>query len=525
MKKLLLFVLTFSMVISMALPFSFSVAAEGEDVIEIDTAEELLAIGTDETTLAGNYKLTADIVTATGIKGSFKGTFDGNGHKVTGLTTSLFEIVIGGTVKNLTVSANIVGYSTHGTDNNGDIKSATQVGILTNKTEYAAVLENITTLGSITWNAQNPDNSTKYTTTVGGLVGEVWAKLNYTATITNCVNKADITVSNTTKWGSFGGIVGFCSGHGTLNITKCVNEGTLTKDAGDTSPGGIIGRFNEKVSGTTYVTGNIVECANLGDIYVINGAKVETAAGIVGNITTGTISKCYNVGTIDPDKTNKSAGFIGYANAQNKSLVVEYCYNLSPNILTAEFWVGIKNTTNIIFRGCYFITEDGRTASAGNWNAVWESSDTSDPCKSVAKVQDLYGMLSDNGYVMDPNVAYPILPFQLNNLTLEHTDTDGSSFFYQQGTTDTSKFRIIGLIDTDVAKTASKIEVTFTNAEGDTKTFVLGDDEKVYAYSSIDATFNGTTVTYVACDGAVILGWVFSGVPAGYVPSAAVIVE
>ena len=67
---------------------------------------------------------------------------------------------------------------------------------------------------------------------------------------------------------------------------------------------------------------------------------------------------------------------------------------------------------------------------------------------------------------------------------------------------------------------------TFTNeATNDSKKFILGDDETVYAYSSIDATFNGTTVTYVACDDAVILGWVFSGVPAGYVPSAAVIVE
>ena len=526
MKKLLLFVLAFSMVISFALPFSFSAVAEGEDVIEIDTAEELLAIGTDETTLAGNYKLTADIVTTTGIEGDFTGTFDGDGHKISGLTTALFQEITGATVKNVTVSGNVVGSSA---------AKADRGAIVIEKIDTSATVENVVVEGTLTYDLNTIESY------VGALVGECWPGSAGTnpdpeINIIGCTNKARLEITDPHKF-SVGGLIGYCGGFGILNVTECVNEGdinvTYTNDATafEGTISGVIGRGNESKTNNDIVRIYLERCANVGDITInaLEGKDIKGSAnGVIGQMPAGYLKYCYNAGNIVHNGNGNANGLIGWQHSKAatiKTFSLEYCYNLSETRVDYEFVPAINQVdwsdTALLLQGNHYLT--GANSLFGSVAA--EHLDNGDPNVECANVEEMFESLAQYGYVRDPNVAYPILPFQLNNLTLEHTDTDGSSFFYQQGTTDTSKFRIIGLIDTDVAKTASKIEVTFTNAEGDTKTFVLGDDEKVYAYSSIDATFNETTVTYVACDGAVILGWVFSGVPAGYVPSAAVIVE
>jgi len=67
--------------------------------IEISTADQLQAIGADETSLAGEYILVNDIDLAgypwKAIFG-FSGTFDGNGHIVKNLTTNNTENRAGG---------------------------------------------------------------------------------------------------------------------------------------------------------------------------------------------------------------------------------------------------------------------------------------------------------------------------------------------------------------------------------------------------------------------------------------------
>ena len=81
MKKTLSFVLIAAMLLCMAPAFSIF----ADEVIEIDTFEEFLAI---EDNLSGNYKLTADITVTEGLSYKeegklFTGTFDGDGHTVT----------------------------------------------------------------------------------------------------------------------------------------------------------------------------------------------------------------------------------------------------------------------------------------------------------------------------------------------------------------------------------------------------------------------------------------------------------
>ena len=96
-------------------------------VIEISTAEELAGIGNDpDYPLSGNYILTADIdlggkdsiQTPVGKSNPFTGTFDGNGHSITGLyintpgnnNTGLFAQICGNAeIRNLTVEGYVKG--------------------------------------------------------------------------------------------------------------------------------------------------------------------------------------------------------------------------------------------------------------------------------------------------------------------------------------------------------------------------------------------------------------------------------
>ena len=414
MRKIFLYVLTIAMVISLAAPFA---SFAEEDVIEISNAAELAAIGTDETTLAGNYKLTADIEAETGISGNFIGTFDGDGHTVSGLTTALFETIgdgtTGATVKNVTVDATITGASTHGSNPTATtFEDPTRVGILTQKINPDCVVENVTTCGSIDW------DSAGFATMTGGIAGETWAGSASsdplkTITISGCTNKATITVANTVKIGSVGGIVGFCTGYGTLEVTQCVNEGNIVLTGGHTSPAGIVGRFNEaKDAGTSlYPTGMLTECANLGDITVNNRAGGEYTCGIVASIKKGTISKCYNVGELTD--SNGAFGIFGYTNADNNTLTVEYCYNATEAAIKGELWHTLKGATNVTILNCYYLA--GRSfAAKADWTGDAGAAGKREPL-SADTVADIAAALSAHGYVANPDaeLGYPVLPFQI----------------------------------------------------------------------------------------------------------------
>lgn len=110
----------------------------------------------------------------------------------------------------------------------------------------------------------------------------------------------------------------------------------------------------------------------------------------------------------------------------------------------------------------------------------------------------------------------------VDSLSLEHhaNKENGASFYYQENA-DKSSYRIIGLID----------EVSVANINGIKIAFSDGTTEKsvtlteATAYTSIDATFDGVTVTYVADEGAVIVGWIVTGVAEGFVPSAVTVLN
>ena len=119
MKKALSVVLALLLICSV---MPMSVFAADDTVKTVSSAEELAAVAND---LAGNYKLTSNIDlskynggkwTPIASSGTFSGTFEGNGKKITGLNVSLTGTGtlygglfgnVSGTIKNLTVSGTV----------------------------------------------------------------------------------------------------------------------------------------------------------------------------------------------------------------------------------------------------------------------------------------------------------------------------------------------------------------------------------------------------------------------------------
>ena len=201
------------------------------------------------------FQQTADIIslgswTAIGIAGgnSFQGTYNGNGHKITGMTINtstdnqgLFGYISGATISNLGVEnvnisasgskiGGLIGFA-EGTCaisncySTGTVGSGGYVGGLVGDIDNASttVISNCYTSGTV--QGGNP---------VGGLVSGT----SPTTSILNCYSTSSVTSIGGYYWG---GLIGFNSG----NISNCYRPGAVSG-----SGGGMIGL----VSGYSSIT-------------------------------------------------------------------------------------------------------------------------------------------------------------------------------------------------------------------------------------------------------------------------------
>lgn len=150
---------------------------------------------------------------------AFAGTFDGNGHTISGLNgpNGLFVFVSGATIKDLKVIGTISGTSAY-------------VGGIVGKTQTGTKIENCAFEGSVS--SSNTGNSAG----VGGIVGIV---NNGSLSITNCYNTASVT---SRKYA--GGILGYSSKLGTT-VTNSFNTGKIS---GSANSGGIVGNLSNSKS-------------------------------------------------------------------------------------------------------------------------------------------------------------------------------------------------------------------------------------------------------------------------------------
>ena len=241
-KRLLSLALAFVLAFSL-LPTAAWAAGTGavDNPIEISSEAELQKFRTrvnkGEKTLCA--KLTADIQLTENnwtpfapgdgdIRNAFGGTFDGNGHTISGLSGSngLFGFVNGATIKNLKVEGTISG-------------STTGIGGIVGITQGLVRIENCVFSGKISANYTD----TRKSNGIGGIVGRV---NNGTLKISNCMNIGDVQATGICDQNGVirvGGVLGLSAKSGTI-IESCYSSGTIS---GNTC-GGITGALTNRGS-------------------------------------------------------------------------------------------------------------------------------------------------------------------------------------------------------------------------------------------------------------------------------------
>ena len=257
---------------------------DASGVYQIGTAEELwgfanLVNGTSGTNIALNAKLTDDIELPAedfpmiGVYNTKKyaGTFDGDGHTISGLQISstatgigLFRITYGATIKNFKLSGTIT--VTNGTSSTYFVSSV--VGFADNNTK----IEDVSSSVNITFNGGA--GGTGGVRIVGGIAGRVKGTLN------RCRYNGTIDASNASAIGDR--LAGICAeGNSTLNITNCLFDGTLktacTATGNNHRVGGVVAFSN----GATVKVDN---CLSVGS-YEFAATASLTNCGVVSGVS------------------------------------------------------------------------------------------------------------------------------------------------------------------------------------------------------------------------------------------------
>ena len=307
-------------------------------VIGISTAADLQNLATlvnNGTTMNGKTFVLTDDIDLSGIanwtsigKDGYKifyGTFDGQGHTISGMTQSvnasstragLFGNV-GGTVKNLNLEGNIVGDSA-------------EVAMLAYSTA-GATIENVTTSGTITLTGDIKGAS--------GVVGGAYGRGNISSSLNNISSSVDIIVEESSTGPAAAGssnrvyIAGICRwGYSEVDANNLVYSGNIDIRKYDSyiCTGGIYGYYDAAHSS------NITNCAFTGSI---SNANFYNAGGIASFVeckenNTQTLSNCYVTGSITNNHNEVSGALIGnHTNYYNSStLNISNCYTSTSNV-------------------------------------------------------------------------------------------------------------------------------------------------------------------------------------------------
>jgi len=264
--------------------------------IEIYTAADLDNIRHNvmNGAILGNYILMNDIDLSTYNGGvwtpigdwntPFTGSFDGNSHKITGLSVNITEDEYNATYADAGLFGGISG------------GSVSDLGV---------------EISSIMYGGDDD---------AGGIAGYLDS-----GTITNCYTTGDITASSLNGWGT-GGIVGMnYSGI----ISNCYSSGNIYSGGGDA--GGIAG-VNEY--------GTISNCYGTGNISSASG----DAGGIAGYFLFGTITDCYSTGNISTsDAVSYCGGIAEYTNGDDTGGDVNTltgCAAINPSVNAGSGYAG-----------------------------------------------------------------------------------------------------------------------------------------------------------------------------------------
>ena len=293
--------------------------------------------------LLKNVTLTSNWTTVGTETEPFKGTFDGKGYTITGLTIPTSDeymgfigMLDGGTVKNVKFAS----VSVNGKDDVG-----TAVGRIIN----GGIVSGVQVLGGTVSGAKR----------VGGVVGSIKAS----GTVSDCTNAAVVTANDRNA----GGIVGsayYTETGKQMYITNCVNNGAVTASG---VCGGIVSLSAANVSGNTNTAavkgtevggivgeqksyGSVTNNTNSGAVTNTSENAAYGAGGIIGWLRYHGTSEAsaYEVSDIISVTGNKNSGSVtggndagGIVGTVYNSAVIMNNKNTATSFSAATFAAGI----------------------------------------------------------------------------------------------------------------------------------------------------------------------------------------
>ena len=410
-----------------------------DDPYQIGTAQELawLAYAVNNQMESAGYcaVLTADIdlgycqwpvigVLSSNGQRAYTGTFDGQGHTVSGLNITalggrqklgLFGVAKDAVIENLTVrgSIELTGVKSYDTTTGYIIGGLLGSGEGSGVTIRDCVSQVDISVSFV--NDQKAQNSA-----VGGLVGRLSGSGSHK--ITDCRNEGRVYTSfapgayylgGSGSGGGQGGIVGFIGA--SAQLERCVNTGAVYAGRA-AGVGGIVGN-----AGDSGVTITLNQCANQGAVSNDTGGvllRKGGTGGIIGLVLTGsiTVSICYNTGTVAGSAI--VGGILGGEKGEysasslygNKGLTLENCYNAGAlQVGTATTLVG--SLAGYPIDGQYYT---GLTVRKGACRFVmgWKCSQGDSVKESAELTADslFEGLVDSIGGV---NSGYPLFDWQL----------------------------------------------------------------------------------------------------------------
>mgnify|MGYP000247151969 CR=1 FL=1 len=313
---------------------------DGQGNYTVTSAEGLKNIAklvNEERNLSIDITLTADIDLSginwtpigTSISNAYKGTFDGNGKTITGLTVTTSDryaglfgyIGSGGTVKNVVLK-------------DVQIESDNQYGCVGGVAGNSdGNIENCSVSGSVSGNS----NSNGTSNCVGGVVGQ-----QYGGTITECTSSAIVDGRN-----EVGGVVGQTNNGATLTACYATGDVTAERDPrNNTYAGGVVGFNGVGTLTACYATGNVTGTGTgSGSIYV---------GGVTGDNASGTLTACYHAAETVSGPDGATGGVTGR----------NYDANVGIPSITACYW---QNNQAQGIGNNQAGTTDGTTQVADDW--------------------------------------------------------------------------------------------------------------------------------------------------------------
>lgn len=303
-------------------------AQDGAEQLEVYLDQDINMSSVSDWTPVGNGKFNGSTVTGP----AFKGTFNGNGHKITGLKMNLaadaesgavcglFGILSGAQVKNVTIGENssLTAASTKFSCA-GPVAGAVVNSVIDGCSSFAEI--------KVSGGADN------VSVRVGGIAGSMFCDGESPAKLLNSNNYGRITSTNAvnTKNGatafSIGGVLGLVESAAAENramVEKCQNNGEMDVQA--SRHGGVVATMNKNAT--------VSECTNLAELRNSDVKASNTrVAGIVSAMGTNTsVLNCTNRGNVlftVAGETAKgyAAGIVGQTNDNNGNNVITGCEN------------------------------------------------------------------------------------------------------------------------------------------------------------------------------------------------------